>query len=74
MSDDKKEQLMSRVLTNHVAYQSLSFEVSKPGYHRIVGRVKSTNDLNRLKQDLQRAGVRKIILLVEIEDQKSPMQ
>jgi hypothetical protein len=63
----KKEQAISRVLGNYDGFKRLSFAVSKPGYHRISGKVNSTNDLNRLKNDLRTAKIRKVILLVEVE-------
>jgi len=64
----RKEQAISQMLKEYDGFRGLSVEVSKPGFHRISGTVKSTNDFARLKDALHTARIRKVIVLVDVDD------
>jgi hypothetical protein len=48
-------------------FRNFRVEVIKPGWHRIVGSVTSSNDIADLKQMLRTNGITQCTFLVEVE-------
>ena len=63
---DSERAKVRAILNSHEVFTNLNIDLMKPGVNKVYGTVSSSNDLQLLKRELDRANISKCALLVRV--------